>query len=106
MEWFKLSAAQGEPFGKANLGLCYTIGAGGLEIDHDIALKLYRDIDSRDIERYGTVALGETPLWRSNMMKWFAVAAEANEALASLVLLIHNKTDISGETFSESHQSI
>jgi hypothetical protein len=107
VEWFSKAAEAGESFGKANLGLCYTIGAGGLEVDEEIALKLYRDIDKKDIERYGTVALNETPIWRSNMMRWFSIAADAGERLAMVILLIHNQTDNSGELYSgSSSQSI
>lgn len=99
VEWFRRSAAHGEPFGLANLGVCYTIGAGGIDPDYDMALKLYREIDKQDIQRYGSVALSESPVWRSNMMKWFEIAADEGEKLAITILKIHNVTDTSGEAY-------
>lgn len=91
VKWFYEGVTKNDAFSRANLALCLVIGAGGLEINTEVALKLYKSIDGEDIVRYAEVALDETPVWRRKMMKLFQLAAEDGDQYAMVVLATYRE---------------
>jgi TPR repeat protein/cell division protein FtsB len=91
ISWFYKAASKNDAFGKANLGLCYVLGVGGLEVNHEVALKLYKDIELDDVQRYAEVALDETPEWSRKMMKLFQIVADDGDRYAGAVLAMYKE---------------